>query len=98
DAIAAATEGMNGDEIRSIFRDARADELVGRHQRPDARRLGELTGAMLMAKQQREIEKVQSLGRSAPQQARSHFVPLPRRRIETTTSARDTPDGGEPDS
>jgi transitional endoplasmic reticulum ATPase len=44
-AIAEATEGMNGDEIRSIFRDARADELVGDHRRPDARRLGELIGA-----------------------------------------------------
>jgi hypothetical protein len=45
DRIAAATEGMNGDEIRSIFRDARAEELVGGHP-ANARQLGELIGVL----------------------------------------------------
>ncbi|HET9895625.1 MAG TPA: ATP-binding protein [Streptosporangiaceae bacterium] len=62
-AIAAATEGMNGDEIRSIFRDARADELVGGERQPDARRLGELIGSLRMAAQQREIDRAHPFGR-----------------------------------
>ncbi|ONH35820.1 ATP-binding protein [Protofrankia sp. BMG5.30] len=58
DAIARATEGFNGDEIRSVFRDGRADELVGDPRRPaDARRLGELIGALRAARQQRELAK-----------------------------------------
>jgi transitional endoplasmic reticulum ATPase len=40
--VAAATEGMNGDEIGSIFRDAKADELVGSHRAADEVRLQEL--------------------------------------------------------
>lgn len=62
DAIATATEGMNGDEIRSVFRDARADELVGERRAPDARRLGELIGGLRIARQQREIEKERPFG------------------------------------
>jgi transitional endoplasmic reticulum ATPase len=62
-AIAAATEGMNGDEIRSIFRDARADELAGDRRRPDARRLGELIGTLRLAQQQRDIDKARQFGR-----------------------------------
>ncbi|WP_326719932.1 MULTISPECIES: ATP-binding protein [unclassified Streptomyces] len=65
DAIARATEGMNGDEVRSLFRDARADQLVGPGQRvPDARRLGELIGELRRARQQRELDKAQPIGRS----------------------------------
>lgn len=62
DAIARATLGMNGDEIRSIFRDARADELVGRRRKPDARRLGELIGELRRSQQQRDIDKEQQIG------------------------------------
>jgi transitional endoplasmic reticulum ATPase len=69
--LARATKGMNGDEIRSIFRDARADELVGerdaqgRARRPDARRLGELVGALRRAQQQRENDQHRPAGRPA---------------------------------
>ncbi|WUI02588.1 ATP-binding protein [Spirillospora sp. NBC_00431] len=66
-AIARATEGFNGDEIRSIFRDARADELIdGPSARPDARRLGELIGALHREQQQREIDQRRPAGRPAP--------------------------------
>ncbi|GGK97271.1 hypothetical protein Sme01_35770 [Sphaerisporangium melleum] len=64
--IARVTEGMNGDEIRSIFRDARADELVGGPEaRPSPRRLGELIGALRLAQQQREIDQRRPVGRPA---------------------------------
>ena len=79
-AIAAATEGMNGDEIRSIFRDARADELVGEHRRPDARRLGELIGALLMARQQRDIDKERQLGRTPARQPQRPMTVVTNRR------------------
>ena len=75
-AIATATDGMNGDEIRSIFRDARADELAGNRRRPDARRLGELIGALRMAQQQREIEKARPYGRPSPGTGRRASVVL----------------------
>jgi transitional endoplasmic reticulum ATPase len=83
DAIATATEGMNGDEIRSIFRDARADQLVGEHRLPDARRLGELIGALSAARQQREIEKEHPLGRATPGLDRRSMVVLTTRRPVT---------------
>ncbi len=55
DEIGRATDKLNGDEIRSIFRDARADELVGRaHSKVTARRLGELLGTLRRAQQDRE--------------------------------------------
>lgn len=54
DEIGRATDKLNGDEIRSIFRDARADELVDRAtpDKPMARRLGELLGTLRLAQQQ----------------------------------------------
>lgn len=73
-AIAAATEGMNGDEIRSIFRDARADELVGGQREPDARRLGELIGSLRMAQQQREIDKARPFARTGAAPASGSFA------------------------
>ena len=84
-AIAVATEGMNGDEIRSIFRDARADELVGGQRQPDARRLGELIGSLRMAAQQRAIEKQQPFGRPGPA-ASGRILPV------LADSRRTTPD------
>jgi transitional endoplasmic reticulum ATPase len=75
DRIATATDGMNGDEIRSVFRDARAEQLVNRRsdngsstdpgsgsgasERPDARRLGELVGELRRARQQRDLDRAQ---------------------------------------
>ena len=49
DNIVAATEGMNGDEIRSVFRDARAEELVGGHP-TNAQQLEELIGILKHSK------------------------------------------------
>ncbi|MFE9448067.1 ATP-binding protein [Streptomyces sp. NPDC006739] len=57
--IATATEGMNGDEIRSVFRDARAEQLVGGRGAPDARRLGELVGELRRSRQQRDLDRAQ---------------------------------------
>jgi transitional endoplasmic reticulum ATPase len=93
DAIAAATEGMNGDEIRSIFRDARADELVGAHQRPDARRLGQLIGALRITQQQREIEKAQQFGRRPSGQGGSSFTVVAGNRPVAATLRQEPADG-----
>ena len=54
EVIAAATDGMNGDEIRSLFRDA----CVGKYcdvppQQPDAHLFGRLVGALRRAAEQR---------------------------------------------
>ncbi|MEU4536134.1 ATP-binding protein [Streptosporangium sp. NPDC023825] len=64
--IARATEGMNGDEIRSIFRNARAEQLVGQGREPDARHLGELVGRLRWDQQQRDIDKQDQNGRARP--------------------------------
>lgn len=62
DVIGRATDKLNGDEIRSIFRDARADELVGRGKSgTTARRLGELLGKLRLAQQERETPLSQRL-------------------------------------
>jgi transitional endoplasmic reticulum ATPase len=63
DAIANATNGMNGDEIRSIFRDAKVNELVGDGRRADARVLGEMIGRLRAAQQAREAESRELSGR-----------------------------------
>ena len=42
----AATEQFSGDDIRSLFRDARAGELVGEQCPADAYRIGELVGEL----------------------------------------------------
>jgi transitional endoplasmic reticulum ATPase len=56
DAIANSTNGMNGDEIRSIFRDAKVNELVGDRRKADARVLGEMIGRLRFSQQSREAE------------------------------------------
>jgi transitional endoplasmic reticulum ATPase len=77
DALANATNGMNGDEIRSIFRDAKANELVGDRRPADARVLGEMVGRLRYAQQSREAEsrelsrpRAAGTGRPAPRVAR----------------------------
>jgi transitional endoplasmic reticulum ATPase len=64
-AVAAATDGLNGDDIRSIFRDGRADELVGTGRPVGPRRLGELVGRLRRGRQQRDIDRSGSTGRPA---------------------------------
>jgi transitional endoplasmic reticulum ATPase len=63
DAIANCTNGMNGDEIRSIFRDAKANELVGDGRKADARVLGEMIGRLQYTQQAREAESKELTGR-----------------------------------
>jgi transitional endoplasmic reticulum ATPase len=68
DAVSRATEGLNGDDIRSIFRDGRADELVGSRRPVDARRLGELVGTLRRGRQQRDAARnLAAARRPAPQ-------------------------------
>jgi transitional endoplasmic reticulum ATPase len=75
EAIAAATDGLNGDDIRSIFRDGRADELVGSGRPVDARRLGELVGKLRRGRQQRDIARA-AAGPPAPARRRGGRVRL----------------------
>ncbi len=63
DKIAVATDEMNGDEIRSIFRDARSDELVGGRGKPDARHLGQIVGKLQRSRQQRDMERAPAADR-----------------------------------
>jgi transitional endoplasmic reticulum ATPase len=63
DVIADKTEGFNGDEIRSLFRDA----YVGLHceeppRAADARRFGQLVGRLRAARQQRDTESTNRRG------------------------------------
>jgi len=104
--IARATKGMNGDEIGSIFRDARADELVGSRKQAGARQFGALIGALRKAHQQRDLERLRGEGPTRP--------PAPENRrgwsdladddtggavdveIDTTDSAQPTGSDGQP--
>lgn len=80
DLIAESTEGFNGDEIRSLFRDA----CVGRHcEDPplavDARRLGELVGALRKNTERRQIatgahDRAPATRRGSPASAGSPFA------------------------
>jgi transitional endoplasmic reticulum ATPase len=63
--IARATEGMNGDEIGSVFRDARFDELVGSRRPADARTFGNRVGALLATRQKRDIDRAKPPSRPA---------------------------------
>lgn len=56
DAVARATDRMNGDEIRSVFRDAKANELVGDRQPASAAVIGEMIGRLRAGQQNREAE------------------------------------------
>ncbi|GAA1392546.1 hypothetical protein GCM10009639_24370 [Kitasatospora putterlickiae] len=77
--LAQATEGMNGDEIRSVFREARVGQLLGDGTPPDARRLGVLVGELRRARQQRDLD------RGGPQPARGRPAPPRTARIATVT-------------
>lgn len=54
DRIAIGTQGCSGDDIRSLFRDARAGALVGSRPPADAHRLGQLLGELRRARRERE--------------------------------------------
>jgi transitional endoplasmic reticulum ATPase len=56
DKIAAATEQFSGDDIRSLFRDARAGELVGKVP-AGAWRLGQLVGELRRGRQERDVRR-----------------------------------------
>ncbi len=98
--IAQATDGLNGDEIRSVFRDARADDLVAAAARrragqpddadrpppDDPRQLGRLIGRLHMARRQRELDKEPELGRRAGRQAEGRGRPPRHEPIPGTTT------------
>jgi ATP-dependent 26S proteasome regulatory subunit len=65
EAIANCTGGMNGDEIRSIFKEARVNEFVGDLRKPDARVLGEIIGRLRYATQNLAAETREVSGRPA---------------------------------
>lgn len=61
DAVATATNDMNGDEIRSVFRDARANQLLSGGSDPvTPRQLGILVGRLRRAAQDRDLERAES--------------------------------------
>lgn len=82
DVIAVATDQFSGDDIRSLFRDARAGELVGERRPADAFRLGQLVGQLKGSRQQRQADRTQ------PQSGAAHAGQRAR--------LRDTPTGAVP--
>lgn len=91
--IARATYRMNGDEIRSVFRDARADELVGEPRRPaDARRLGELVGLLRRVAQERDLSRSAERGaQPAAARARDRPAMITIAGTDTTATIEETP-------
>jgi transitional endoplasmic reticulum ATPase len=67
--IARATDGMNGDEIGSLFRDAKFDEIVGSGRPADPRRFGRLVGTLLGNRQQRTIDRARQPSRPDPERS-----------------------------
>nr|MBA2324627.1 ATP-binding protein [Pseudonocardiales bacterium] len=65
DRLAEATDGMNGDEIGNIFRQARRDELLGSGERPDAYTFGTLVGKILATRQELDIQTARRTVRPA---------------------------------
>jgi transitional endoplasmic reticulum ATPase len=64
--IARATDKLNGDEIRSLFRDVRADDLVDPGDPASvARRLGRRLGGLRLAQQERQQSAGVRAGRPA---------------------------------
>ena len=57
DKIAEATDQFSGDDIRSLFRDARAGELTGKKVPASPYRLGELVGQLRRARQLRDLQR-----------------------------------------
>ena len=95
--IATATDGMNGDEIRSVFRDARAGELVGGRGVPGARRLGELVGELRRSRQQRDLDRTQQQrGRNAAANAAQRSQRAAMIVLAGDSSGRRTPAGAAP--
>jgi transitional endoplasmic reticulum ATPase len=91
--IALATAGMNGDEIRSVFRDAGADALIGDPPKPvTPRRLGELVGALRRAGQERDVSRSQR--GAAP--ARAPGTAIVMTPIDTSGAATPAQRNGEP--
>ena len=77
DEIGRATDKLNGDEIRSIFRDTRADELVGpASPKATAWRLGEVLGTLRRAQQERETPMVHRGARGGAREAPPHMLLL----------------------
>jgi len=94
DEIARATDKLNGDEIRSIFRDARADQLLATPPHPNgARRLGRLLGTLRRAQQERAVS-VQRRRGARP--ATNEIAMVRLAGPPQTTTARTTPGQTQP--
>ena len=103
DRIATSTQGCSGDDIRSLFRDARAGELVGSRRPADAYRLGQVLGELRRARQERDAGRGGTAtapgvaGGRRPLQAPVQLTPRDGTRARTGASTgRDTtgtPDG-----
>jgi transitional endoplasmic reticulum ATPase len=57
DQIADATDLLSGDDIRSLFRDARAGELTGEKLPATPYRLGEFVGRLRRTRQERDLQR-----------------------------------------
>jgi len=57
DQIADATDQLSGDDIRSLFRDARAGELTGEKLPATPYRLGEFVGRLRRTRQERDLQR-----------------------------------------
>jgi transitional endoplasmic reticulum ATPase len=86
EVIADATNAMNGDEIRSIFRDACVAEKLHR-VRPDAHSLGRLVGQIRRAAQEKEASKSSQQSSPAPQ-GRTDAPPSPAGPMSPLTRSR----------
>jgi transitional endoplasmic reticulum ATPase len=86
DAIARATEQFSGDDIRSLFRDACADALVGERRPATPHRLGELVGELRRTRRERGVDR----GRAAPAHAPAPGTPRPRLMDSSTGSTQFT--------
>ncbi|SDT45767.1 ATP-binding protein [Actinoplanes derwentensis] len=92
DHIAASTEGCSGDDIRSLFRDARAGELVGSRRPADAYRLGQILGELRRSRRQREAGRTGAGTTAADGSRRAMTTPV----VLTTRTRSITPaDTGE---
>jgi transitional endoplasmic reticulum ATPase len=102
DHIATSTQGCSGDEIRSLFRDARAGELVGDHRPADPYRLGQVLGELRRARRQREAGRgraASASGGDARRRLQTPVVLADRRTRPTPGPTRPSaPDDGEGNS
>ena len=89
DAIAESTEQFSGDDIRSLFRDARASELTGRRRPANSYRLGELVGQLRRGRQQRQLARNRSAPSAGPAGRRARLRDTATGSVTVMTPGRD---------